>query len=266
MGKISYSLSPGSMVVTGAAGGIGLAVVRAAVAAGCEGVLALDRDAEALSRLQDESPGVIPVRCDLNEVAGIPDLISTLTNEHGPIRYLVNNAGRWDGGPIADLDDAKWKANFVLNVDAPFALIRGLAPVLREAGGGAIVNISSRNALRSSIGMAAYDASKAALNALTRTAAGEFASWNIRVNTVMPGVVSTPGEMATSDEAFAAAYAQLIPMGRYACAEEIAAAVLFLLSDGAAFITGEALLVDGGQMACQDNVRFRKLLNQKDPV
>jgi NAD(P)-dependent dehydrogenase (short-subunit alcohol dehydrogenase family) len=261
MGKVSYSLSPGSILVTGAAGGIGLAVVRAAVEARCKSVLALDRDAEALSRLQDELPGVIPVRWDLNEVAGIPDMISSLASEHGPIRYLVNNAGRWDGGAIENLDDAKWRADFALNVDVPFALIRGLAPVLRAAGGGAIVNISSRNALRSSTGMAAYDASKAALNALTRTAAGEFASWNIRVNAVMPGVVSTPGERATFDDAFAEAYAQLIPMGRYAGSAEIAAAVLFLLSDGAAFITGEALLVDGGQMACQDNVKFRKLLH-----
>ena len=134
-----------------------------------------------------------------------------------------------------------------------------LAPVMAKAGGGAIVTVASRNAFRSSTNNAAYDASKAAVVGLTRTAAGEFACDNIRVNTVCPGVISTPGNIDAEELQFKAAYTKQIPMNRYGRPEEIASVVTFLLSDAASYLTGQAIIVDGGQIACQDNARYMEI-------
>ena len=114
----------------------------------------------------------------------------------------------------------------------------------------------SRNAHRSSTNNAAYDASKAALLALVRTAAGEFAQDRIRVNAVSPGVVSTPSTAEIEQEPFRSTYLRQIPMDRYGTPADIAGVCLFLLSDDAGFITGQDLIVDGGQIACQDSSRL----------
>jgi len=95
--------------------------------------------------------------------------------------------------------------------------------------------------------------------ALTRTAAGEFARNNIRVNTVCPGVISTPGNSSAEESLFKAAYTKQIPMDRYGEPEEIARVISFLLSEASSFLTGQAIIVDGGQIACQDNARYLEI-------
>jgi NAD(P)-dependent dehydrogenase (short-subunit alcohol dehydrogenase family) len=130
---------------------------------------------------------------------------------------------------------------------------------MAEAGGGGVVTVASRNAFRSSTNNAGYDASKAAVVALTRTAAGEFARNNIRVNTVCPGVISTPGNSSAEESLFKAAYTKQIPMDRYGEPEEIARVISFLLSEASSFLTGQAIIVDGGQIACQDNARYLEI-------
>ena len=195
-------------LVTGSGRGIGGAAVRCLLADGLR-VIALDRSAQGLEELSGtlRSDALSTRAFDLSQTAQIPSLVKALLDKHGPITRLVNNAGTWVGGPILELDDRTWQTNFDVNVTAPFALMRGLVPAMIESGGGvgagggigAIVNVSSRNAFRSSTNNAAYDASKAALVALTRTAAGEFAAHGVRVNAVCPGVVRTPGTPGTPE-------------------------------------------------------------------
>lgn len=247
-------------MVTGAGGGIGLATVERLVADGLR-VIATDRAAKDLAGLKRrlDSKRLITVTCDLSRTRRLPGLLAKLIDRHGPITRLVNNAGVWPGGPLTEMSDETWQLNLTVNVTAPFVLIRQLAPAMARAGGGSIVNVSSRNAFRSSTNNAAYDASKAALVALTRTAAGELAGHGIRVNAVCPGVIDTPATSADMDDRFVAAYRKLIPMDRFGEPDEIAAVIAFLLSDDASFVTGEAILADGGQLACQDNARFMEI-------
>lgn len=246
-------------LITGAGQGIGRATSDRLVKDGyC--VLALDRNETALAELQAElGDNIVPVPFDLSQSTAIPDLIAGLTSTHGAITCLVNNAGIWPGGRIVDLTDETWHLAFAINVTAPFALIRSIASVMATAGGGAIVNVVSRNAFRSSTGCSAYDASKAALLALTRTAAGEFAADGIRVNAVCPGVISTPGDTSVEAPLFKAAYTRQIPMGRYGEAGEIAGVIAFLAGPDSSFMTGQSVIVDGGQIACQDNQRFMQI-------
>lgn len=246
-------------LVTGAGQGIGAAITRQLVGGGMR-VIALDIQPSLLDELVSElGEEVIPCKFDLSEMGAIAGLIPELTRQHGAITALVNNAGIWPGGLIRELDDKTWHLTFTINVDAPFAMVRSLAPVMAAAGGGAIVTVASRNAFRSSTGNAGYDASKAAVVALTRTAAGELAGDNIRVNAVCPGVISTPGNSDAEESLFKAAYTKQIPMGRYGKPEEIANVIFFLLSDAASFLTGQSIIVDGGQIACQNNARYMEI-------
>ena len=246
-------------LVTGAGQGIGAAVTGQLVGEGMR-VIAMEKRADLLDDLAAKfGDRVVGSEVDLVEMTAISGVVKKLVQEHGPITALVNNAGVWPGSPLVEMEDEIWKLNFAINVDAPFALMRCLAPVMAEAGGGAIVTVASRNAFRSSTNNAGYDASKAAVVALTRTAAGEFARNNIRVNTVCPGVIATPGNSEAEESLFKTAYTKQIPMDRYGEPEEIARVISFLLSDAASFLTGQAIIVDGGQIACQDNGRYMQI-------
>jgi len=257
---MNHSTPASPALVTGAASGIGKATALRLLGQG-RPVIALDRSESGLAELAGQDTRLLTtVTCDLAHTSELASLAQRLLGRHGPVTALANVAGAWPGGPLTTLSDDTWNLNFAVNVTAPFVLIRALAPAMAKAGGGAIVNISSRNAFRSSVNNAAYDASKAALVALTRTAAGELARDHIRVNAVCPGVIATPGDAATIDDRlFKAAYTKLIPMDRYGQPDEIASVITFLLSDEASFITGQALVVDGGQMACQDNQRLMQI-------
>ena len=245
-------------LVTGAARGIGAAIVTRLLRDGLR-VLAIDRDEEGLAALAARHGSIATCAFDLARIDATPEFLAGLVQTHGVPARLALNAGVWPGGPIAQMTDEVWNLNFAVNVSSPFAFMRALAPEMAKAGGGAIVCTGSRNAYRSSINNAAYDASKAALLGLVRTAAGEFAADKIRVNSVSPGVVATPATPDIEESLFKAAYLKQIPLDRYGAPEDIAAVCAFLLSDDAGFLTGQDIIVDGGQIACQDNGRYMEI-------
>jgi len=219
------------VVITGSSGGIGHAIGDAFTAVGAQ-VIGLDRT---------PSPGTI--QCDLSDRASLDETARRLT-EGGPVAALINCAGRFRRVAVAS-DDAvdELDACLELHAVAPFLLTRALISVLRN---GAVVNITSTSARRSSAEALAYSTSKAALQAMTASLAAELAPFGIRVNAVAPGEVATS---LTQGDEHVARIVEKTPMRRRALPEEVAAATVFLASPLASFITGTTLGVDGGFMA-----------------
>lgn len=244
-------------VVTGGASGIGKATVERFVASGFV-VAALDRSREGLDRLTQSKngPRIHAFPCDLAEVGTLTPLAGRIVAKFGPPRALVNNAGVCLYADITETTDEMWETSLNTNLVGASALIRGFVPGMKGVEGAAIVNVASRNALSSSPRAATYDAAKAALLALTRTLAVELGGDGIRVNAVLPGFVDTPihGDLL-EDRVFVENYLRLIPLNRIGSPEDIANIIFFLASDGAAFVTGQGIVADGGQMSGQNYVK-----------
>ncbi len=196
---------------------------------------------------------IYPYLCDLGEVKTLTPLARQIVSELGPPRVLVNNAGICLYADITKTTDEMWDTSLNVNLVGASALVRGFVPGMKRVKGAAIVNVSSRNALSSSPRAATYDAAKAALLALTRTLGVELGRFDIRVNAVLPGFIDTPihGDLL-EDRVFTRNYLKLIPLNRIGKPEDIANIIFFLASDQAAFITGQAIVADGGQMSGQN--------------
>ncbi len=164
---------------------------------------------------------------------------------------LVNNAMSTHYAPISRLSLDHWRKDFAVNAEAVFVSTKAAMKIMGAAGKGSIVNISSTCGIRAAANMSSYSASKAAMIQLTSVAAMEGARKGIRVNAIVPGQVQTAGTEEFSQRApeVAARTADAIPMGRGGLPEELAEAIVFLLSDAASYITGVALPVDGGKAA-----------------
>ena len=235
-------------LITGGAGGIGLACARRLLAEGAEVVL-LDKSAEALSSAA--GVGAAPVVCDVTDpgaVAAAVDRAAGLLN--GPADVLVSSAGMYKIAPLLDLTPGEWDDVLAVNLRGTFLAGRAVAAALIAVGRpGAIVNISSTAGLVADATepSAHYNASKAGVLALTRQMAAEWARYGIRANAVCPGVIDTAMLRMMDDPEAGAAYLRTgVPQGRLGSAEEVAAAVVFLASDDASYLTGTAVPVDGG--------------------
>jgi 3-oxoacyl-[acyl-carrier protein] reductase len=240
-------------LVTGAAQGIGRAIATALVAAGADVHLA-DIDAEGVAATA-KAIGATAHAADLGTPGAAKALIADITASGGRLDLLVHAAGGVRGQvgrPIAEISEADWRVIFAANVDAAFFLAQAAAPVMRQAGYGRIVTISSGAGLRPSLtGIQAYASAKHALVGLTKQLAWEFGPHGITVNSVAPGFVRSNPATERQWESYGTEgqkrMVESIHTRRLGSAEDIAAATLFFLSEQAGWITGQVLSVDGGR-------------------
>ena len=249
------------VLVTGAGRGIGEAVARRLASEGAR-VLMTDVDAERAERAAAHVDGAEAYVCDVGDRASVEAAVGHAADRFGRLDVLVNNAYSChpDTERFEDASDEAWLRDLDISLTGAFRCARAAMPYLAAAGGrGAIVNIGSVNGL-ADFGNHAYSAAKAGLGSLTRTLAGSAAPRGVRVNLVAPGTVHTPG-WAGREDALARA-AKVYPLGRVGRPEDIAAAVAYLASSDAAWVTGVTLPVDGGILS--DHQGFRQALRAED--
>ena len=250
---LNPSFSDRVVLVTGAAQGIGAAIARSFVAAGADVHLA-DLDREGVDKTADDL-GVAGYTLDLSDRTATAELIESISDQNGRLDILVHAAGGvrgQTGRPIEDISMDDWRIIFEANVDSAFWLAQAVAPIMKKNGWGRIINISSGAGLRPSLtGIQAYAASKHALVGLTRQLSWELGQFGITANSVAPGLVlsnpSTRKQWESYSDAFRQELLENTHTKRLGEPEDIAAAVLFLASEAAGWVSGQVLSVDGGR-------------------
>jgi NAD(P)-dependent dehydrogenase (short-subunit alcohol dehydrogenase family) len=232
-------------IVTGGTRGIGAAVSRRLAAAGVDVVAVYRGDAASAQSLARESERITVMQVDIADGVACTELVEQVVAERGRLDHLVNNAGLLVEAASVDTDPVDWERVVSINLSAAFHLSRAAIPVMRAAGFGRIVNVSSVTAVMGSPSEAAYGAAKAGLHGLTRSLARETARAGVTVNCVVPGVFETD-MTAAMPERTQQAILRMIPVGRRGHPDELARAVAFLLADDAGYLTGSVLTVDGG--------------------
>lgn len=233
-------------VITGGAQGQGAAEGRLLAEHGAHVIIAdlkADKGAALAEEIRATGGSAEFVALDVTSESEWAALAERITSGHGRLDILINNAGiAFRFGLMQTTEDDLLRVLRV-NLVGPFLAMKALAPLMRDSGGGSIVNIGSAAGMTGHFS-AAYGSSKWALRGLTKVAGMEFASWNVRVNAVHPGIVNTA--LVPNDTAFPRAMSKHTPLGRAAEPEDVAPLVLFLVSDGARYITGSDMTVDGG--------------------
>lgn len=246
-------------IVTGGAGGIGSATGRLFCEEGARVVL-VDRDAGAMASVAASIRSGVPgaelaeVIRDVGEESSAAAIVTEAKRAFGQIDVLVNNAGIRSYEPLAEARSETWHAILAVNLLSYAYLVREALPELRAAGKGAVVNVSSTHAFNARAGMGQYDVTKAGIVSMTRTLAFEETRNGVRVNAVCPGATFTPFHRKRAEtkgwtQAQIDAEAETTClMQRWADPREVALPILWLASDEASYITGEALMVDGGRL------------------
>ncbi|MXO74294.1 SDR family oxidoreductase [Altererythrobacter aerius] len=249
---MNYGFDGKVALVTGASGGIGRATALAFAASGARVVVSDVNDdggEETLAMIADAGGTAIYQRCNVADPAEVKTLVARAMSEFGQLDFAHNNAGINNLG-ADEYEDAVWDRSIAINLSGVMYCMREEAAAMLPQGKGAIVNTSSINGLTGNGAQPGYVATKHGVIGLTRHGALRWATAGIRVNAVCPGVIETPMTAPlTADPEMKAVIDKMTPMGRMGRAEEIAAAVLWLCSDQASFVTGHPLVIDGGATA-----------------
>jgi len=250
MSQSPFSISGRTALVTGGAKGIGRACAEALAAAGAKVIIA-DMD-ETAGQATAKALGGSFVQLNVTRKSEVDVVAAEITRQHGALDILVNNAGIVQNGPSEDVAMEDWQRVIDVNLNGVFYCAQAFGKEMVKAGKGSIVSISSICGIVTVYPQpqAAYNASKAAVNLLTKSLAVEWAKKGVRVNAVAPGYTATELTLAgRSKPEWFETWMRMTPMGRLGEPKEIANAVLFLASDAASYITGTVLMVDGGYTA-----------------
>ena len=250
MDRTPFSLDGKSALVTGGGRGIGRACAVAMAESGAEVVVTSRTSAqldETVDLIRERGAKASSIVCDISHPQAVDTLCGELLRE-AKVDILVNNAAI---SPIVKgiekVESEEWEQILNVNVNATFRVIRTVGSTMLEQGSGSVVNVSSVAAIRALPRLATYSASKAALAAMTRSMAVEWARTGVRVNAVAPAYIETEMTAAVSERPrLRQSVIARTPMGRWGHPEEVAWAVVFLASDAASYVTGHTLLVDGG--------------------
>jgi 3-oxoacyl-[acyl-carrier protein] reductase len=244
---VNIDLTGKTALVTGSTRGIGRTIAGALADSGAR-VAVVGRDKSKADSVAEEiGRGALGFGCDVRDTAAVAALVSDVEKAFGGIDILVNNAGLTRDNLVMRLKDEDWDEVMNANLRGAFAAIRAASRGMMKKRAGRIINMASVVGLNGNKGQANYAASKAGLIALTKSVAKELGSRNILVNAIAPGFIETEMTDAMTAEA-RSALTGLIPLERLGRTEDIAAAVVFLASDYASYITGQVIVIDGGMV------------------